>query len=66
MVAGGAAGTVAWASVYPLDMLKSRIQATSRAASEYTGNRQFSVGRASICAGEPVIDGFLGGGVWAL
>eukprot|EP00891_Asterochloris_glomerata_P004551 jgi/Astpho2/4551/Aster-00134 len=36
-LAGGTAGAVAWASVYPLDMIKSRLQATSRAASEYSG-----------------------------
>ena len=35
--AGGTAGAVAWASVYPLDLIKSRLQATTRAASQYDG-----------------------------
>ena len=35
--AGGLAGAIAWWSVYPLDVIKSRIQASSRAESEYKG-----------------------------
>lgn len=37
MPAGGLAGAIAWWSVYPLDVIKSRIQASSRAESEYKG-----------------------------
>lgn len=35
--AGGLAGSIAWWSVYPLDVIKSRIQASSKAESEYKG-----------------------------
>ena len=34
---GGLAGSIAWWSVYPLDVIKSRIQASSKADSEYKG-----------------------------
>ena len=37
VIAGGLAGSIAWWSVYPLDVIKSRIQASSRAESEYKG-----------------------------
>ena len=32
VVAGGAAGVVAWASIYPLEIVKSRTQASGRPA----------------------------------
>ncbi|KAL0056290.1 hypothetical protein WJX82_009573 [Trebouxia sp. C0006] len=37
LTAGGLAGSIAWWSVYPLDVIKSRIQASSKADSEYKG-----------------------------
>jgi len=37
---GGLAGSVAWWSVYPLDVIKSRIQASSKADSEYKGTKR--------------------------
>lgn len=39
-IAGGLAGSIAWWSVYPLDVIKSRIQASSKAESEYKGSHQ--------------------------
>ncbi len=37
---GGLAGSIAWWSVYPLDVIKSRIQASSKADSEYKGTKR--------------------------
>ncbi|GBF97772.1 mitochondrial arginine transporter [Raphidocelis subcapitata] len=37
LLAGGLAGMLAWLSVYPLDLIKSRIQAQPAAASQYAG-----------------------------
>ena len=37
LLAGGLAGMLAWLSVYPLDVVKSRIQAQPAAASRYRG-----------------------------
>ncbi|KAK9810913.1 hypothetical protein WJX73_007819 [Symbiochloris irregularis] len=36
-LAGGAAGVLSWLSVYPFDVIKARLQATSKADSPYTG-----------------------------
>ena len=37
LCAGGTAGVAAWLSVYPLDVLKARVQATSAAQTQHAG-----------------------------
>ena len=37
LIAGGVAGVLAWLMVYPVDVVKSRLQAVGASASPYTG-----------------------------
>lgn len=54
LAAGGAAGVISWASIYPIDVIKSRIQAGGFPAAPASGRERagwLAVGAAAVRAG---------------